>query len=64
VLNSIDAELILQYTAGLVTPQWPLLAPELVDVNQDNMVDSTDALVVLQFTARLTPFLSCYGFSF
>lgn len=49
-LSSLDAELILQFDAGL-TDSLPCLW--LGDVNLDRTVDAVDALLVLQYTARL-----------
>jgi Tol biopolymer transport system component len=47
-VNSIDAALILQFTAGLL----PSISPN-ADANQDGRTNAIDALVVLQFGAGL-----------
>jgi hypothetical protein len=56
--NVIDAALILQFGAGLLSA---LSCPHAADVNGDGSVDSRDAALVLQFTAglldRLPPLL-------
>jgi hypothetical protein len=48
--DSIDAALVLQYNAGLVTS---LACLELADVNGDGRVDAIDAALILQFVAGL-----------
>lgn len=53
-VTSIDAALILQFTAGVVTF---LLCPESADVDGDGNTTSVDAAIILQFTARLIPSL-------
>jgi hypothetical protein len=53
-VNSIDAALILQLTAGLV---GSLLNEPSADVNGDGTINSIDAALVLQFTAGLIPSL-------
>ena len=50
VVNSIDAALILQVTAGLL---GTLQCPGSADVSEDGNVDSVDAALILQFAARL-----------
>ena len=47
-VNSIDAALILQFTAGLL----PSISPN-ADANQDGQTNSIDAAVILQFGAGL-----------
>ncbi len=54
-INSIDAALILQLTAGLVAF---LFCPESGDVNGDGDTTSVDAALILQFTAGLLPTLA------
>ncbi len=51
-VDSIDAALILQLTAGLV---GSLPCQQNADVNGNGSVDSIDAALVLQFTAGLLP---------
>jgi hypothetical protein len=54
-VNSIDAALVLQYSAGLVT----LLACQgAADVNGDGTVNALDAALILQYDAGLIPSLS------
>ena len=53
-VDSVDAALILQLTAGLV---GSLTCQENADVNVSGNVDSIDAALVLQFTAGLLPAL-------
>ena len=48
-IDAIDAQLILQAEAGLIT----LANPKNADVNQDGEVNSTDATLILQFVAGL-----------
>ena len=57
-VNSIDAMLVLQLSAGLIgtLPQF-----ELQDVNGDGAVDSQDALLILQFVAGLVESLKAGG---
>jgi hypothetical protein len=50
--NSIDAAIVLQYTAGLVS-SLPNLAN--ADTNHDGAVDSIDAALILQIDAGLLP---------
>jgi hypothetical protein len=52
--NSIDASLILQYGAGLVTS---LPCPGAADANQDGTTNVLDAQVILQYTSGLIPAL-------
>ena len=54
VVTSIDAALILQLTAGVVSF---LFCPESADVNGDGETTSIDAAIILQFTAGLIPSL-------
>ncbi len=49
-VNSIDAALVLQRTAGLL----PSINPN-ADVNGDGRIDSIDAALILQFVAGLIP---------
>jgi hypothetical protein len=49
-VNSIDAALVLQRSAGLLTS---LPCPQNADVNGDGRVDSIDAALILQFVAGL-----------
>ena len=49
-VNSIDAALVLQYTAGLLER---LDCQFLADVNFDGTIDSRDALIILQDVAGL-----------
>ncbi|MEX2158773.1 MAG: choice-of-anchor Q domain-containing protein [Dehalococcoidia bacterium] len=49
-IDSVDAALILQHTAGLLDT---LAYPAAADVNHDGRVDSIDASLVLQFAAGL-----------
>ncbi|MCI0856104.1 MAG: dockerin type I repeat-containing protein [Chloroflexi bacterium] len=49
-VNSIDAALVLQYTAGLLER---LDCQFLADVNFDGTIDSRDALIILQVVAGL-----------
>ena len=48
--NSIDAALILQFDAGLITS---LAHPGNADINQDGRINSIDAALILQFDAGL-----------
>ena len=50
VVNSIDAALILQLAAGLLTG---LPCPAAADVNGDGRIDAIDAALVLQYVAGL-----------
>lgn len=50
--NSIDAFLLLQFTAGLILPPVPN-----GDVNMDGATNSMDAALILQFDAHLVPIL-------
>ncbi len=49
-VDSIDASLVLQYTAGLIQT---LACLQLADVNHDGSVNSIDASLILQYTAGL-----------
>ena len=49
-VDSIDAALILQFSAGLL---GSLACQEFADVNSDGTVNSIDAALILQFTAGL-----------
>jgi hypothetical protein len=49
-VNSIDASLVLQYTAGLIQT---LACLQLADVNHSGSVNSIDASLILQYTAGL-----------
>jgi alpha-tubulin suppressor-like RCC1 family protein len=49
VVNAVDASLILQYSAGLISAILPA-----ADANHDGRVDSLDAALVLQRAASLT----------
>ena len=65
-VNSIDANLVLQHSAGLITLQGsPSLAvsqQDRADVSNDNSVNSIDANVILQYGAGLiNTFASCQG---
>ena len=53
-VNSIDAALLLQFGAGLVSS---LACQANADVNGDGMITSIDATLVLQFSAGLIPTL-------
>jgi hypothetical protein len=53
-VNSIDAALILQFSAGLV---GSLACQADGDVNLDGSVNSIDAALVLQYVAGLIPVL-------
>ncbi len=53
-IDSIDAALVLQLTAGLV---GSLSCQENADANEDGSVDSIDAALILQLTAGLLPSL-------
>ena len=53
-VSSIDAALVLQLTAGVVTF---LFCQESGDVNRDGSTTSVDAALILQFTAGLLPTL-------
>jgi hypothetical protein len=53
-VNAIDAALILQYSAGLITS---LDCQDAADVNEDGSINSIDAALILQFTAGLIPSL-------
>ncbi len=55
-VNSIDAALVLQYTAGLIQT---LAYPEGADVDNSGMVNSIDAALILQNTAGLPANLHC-----
>ncbi len=50
--TSVDASIILQYSAGLVAS---LLCTGAADVNQDAQINSLDAALVLQYAAGLIP---------
>ncbi len=50
-IDSIDAALVLQLTAGLI---GSLQCEENADVNASGAIDSIDAALILQFTAGLT----------
>ena len=52
--NSIDATLILQFSAGLLSS---LNNPEGADANLDGFINSIDATLILQFAAGLIPSL-------
>ena len=49
-IDSIDAALVLQFNAGLITS---VACPRVADVNQDDKVDSRDAAIILQIEAAL-----------
>jgi hypothetical protein len=49
-VDSIDAALVLQFTAGLVRS---LACQSAADVNEDGLVDSRDATIILQFVSGL-----------
>lgn len=49
-VDSVDAELILQYSAGFREPHF---CESNADANQDGAVDPVDATLILQFTAGL-----------
>ena len=51
-VNSIDAALVLQRTAGLV---GSLPCAQLADVNEDGRINSLDAALILQLIAGLIP---------
>ncbi len=48
--NAIDAALVLQYSAGLLSS---LACPEAADVTGDERIDSRDAALILQYAAGL-----------
>ncbi len=48
-VNAIDAEVLLQYVAGLTS----LPCPPNADANKDGQIDATDALLILQFVSGL-----------
>ena len=52
--NSVDALLILQYSAGLIDS---LLCPQNADVNHDGSINAIDAALILQYVAGLLPSL-------
>jgi hypothetical protein len=49
-VNAIDAEVVLQFDAGLI---GSLACPQNADVNHDSRVNSLDAALVLQYVAGL-----------
>ena len=49
-IDSIDAALILQEEAGLISS---VPHPEVADVNEDGVINAVDAALILQFTAGL-----------
>ena len=51
-VNSIDASLVLQFTAGLLTT---LPCSRSADVNLDGVSNTIDAALILQFDAGLLP---------
>lgn len=55
VVNSVDALLILQYSAGFALPPYTTN----IDVNLDGSVSSVDASLVLQYVAGRLPSLRC-----
>jgi len=55
-VNSIDAALVLQYTAGLLQT---FVQPSGADVNHDSAINSIDAALILQATAGLPATLTC-----
>jgi hypothetical protein len=55
-VSSIDAALVLQYTAGLLET---LRQPDGADVNNDGMINSIDVALILQNTAGLPANLHC-----
>ena len=57
-VNSVDAALILQLEAGLISSVHN--APS-GDVNGDGHLNSVDAALILQFEARELTHLSCAG---
>jgi YVTN family beta-propeller protein len=52
--NAIDAALILQFSAGLLSS---LRCPQNGDVNHNGSINAIDAALILQFTAGLLPHL-------
>lgn len=50
VINSVDAALVLQLDAGLITTLLLCAAP---DANQDGLINSIDAALILQYSAGL-----------
>jgi hypothetical protein len=50
VVNSVDAAIILQYTADLLST---LAHPLNADANQDGVVNPVDAALILQFEVGL-----------
>jgi parallel beta-helix repeat protein len=55
-VNSIDAAIILQYSAGLLQT---LIEPQNADTNGDGEIDSIDAALILQNVAGLLDELQC-----
>jgi CSLREA domain-containing protein len=55
-INSIDAALVLQYSAGLIQT---LTVPQRADVNEDGDINAIDAALILQHTAGLLDELDC-----
>jgi hypothetical protein len=51
-VNAIDAALVLQFAAGLVTA---LPCPDGADANRDDMANAIDAALILQYSAGLLP---------
>jgi hypothetical protein len=49
-INAIDAALVLQYDAGIISS---LACVENADVNEDTRINSIDGALILQFTAGL-----------
>lgn len=53
-VNRIDAAIVLQFSAGLITS---VPCPQNVDVNNDGAINSVDAALILQYVAGLIPWL-------
>ncbi len=55
-VNSIDAAIVLQYSAGLISA---IPCADSADVNCDSVINSVDAALILQYVAGLTHALGC-----
>ena len=52
IVDSIDALVVLQYSAGLITSKP---CSDSADINRDGSIDSLDAALILQHVAGLLP---------